>query len=176
MAEDYTAYMKRKAAEKTDARGNVTPFLPHAGYSSDKPGEAAGGLPSGFRSGANQPGGVAAQKLNLAKAAGTGLGEPTSFAGGVGAPAGIPVMRGTTTTFQPVNKDESGHFASPEMATPLQAQQEYNRFMLQRNLASVAMLPGEAEAPGAQAGAREALTEKYGEFRGPGQTLAEIAA
>ena len=95
------------------------------------------------------------------------VGEPTSFRGGAGAPEPIAVMRGTATTFSPGRLP--GHqFAEPEMATPLGAQQAWNRGMR-----------GEAVAAGDKRGfttPEATLDTQYGGFRAPGQTTAEIAA
>ena len=95
------------------------------------------------------------------------VGEPTSFRGGAGAPEPIAVMRGTATTFSPGRLP--GHqFAEPEMATPLGAQQAWNRGMR-----------GEAVAAGGKRGfttPEATLDTQDGGFRSPGQTVAEIAA
>jgi hypothetical protein len=95
------------------------------------------------------------------------VGEPTSFKAGAGAPEPIAVMRGTATTFSPGRLP--GHqFAEPEMATPLQAQQAWNRGMR-----------GETVAAGDKRGfttPEATLDTQYGGFREPGQTGKEIAA
>jgi hypothetical protein len=95
------------------------------------------------------------------------VGEPTSFKAGAGAPEPIAVMRGTATTFSPGRLP--GHqFAEPEMATPLQAGQAWNRGMR-----------GEAIAAGDKRGfttPEATLDTQYGGFREPGQTGKEIAA
>ena len=95
------------------------------------------------------------------------VGEPTSFRGGAGAPEPIAVMRGTATTYSPGVLP--GHqFAEPEVATPLQAQQTWNRGMR-----------GEAVAAGDRRGftiPEATLDTQYGGFRETGQTGKEIAA
>lgn len=77
----------------------------------------------GFRSGANRPGGVAERHYNLAAAAGSELGAPTSFVGGEGAPTPIGVIRGMTQTFA----TDAGGPQLSEYATPLRAKQAFNR-------------------------------------------------
>jgi hypothetical protein len=113
----------------------------------------------GARAAAAAPAALAAE--------GASVGEPTSFRGGAGAPEPIAVMRGTATTFSPGRLP--GHqFAEPEMATPLQAQQVWNRGMR-----------GEAVAAGEKRGfttPEATLDTQYGGFRAPGQTIAEVAA
>jgi hypothetical protein len=95
------------------------------------------------------------------------VGEPTSFRSGAGAPEPIAVMRGTATTFSPGRLP--GHqFAEPEMATPLQAQQVWNRGMR-----------GEAVATGDRRGfttPEATLDTQFGGFRAPGQTIEEVKA
>jgi hypothetical protein len=131
------------------------------GGSGGAPGKGGGGAP-----------GVAQQHLATAVARGTELGEPTSFRGGAGAPEPIAVMRGTTTTY---NAGQAGHqFSDAEYATPLQAQQAYNRSMLQQNLSDVA---ARSDREGlTRPDLTEAAEARYGGYRAPGQTGQEIAA
>ena len=133
----------------------------------------------GFHSGAAPPEGVARTHLATAATRGAEMGETTAFAGGAGAPEPIGVIRGTTQTFTPGRLP--GHqFAEPEVATPLQAQQAYNRGMLQENLGRIAKLGERVTFPKEGAGTRKSLEAaahaRYGEPRVAGQTLKEIEA
>ena len=109
----------------------------------------------GFRSGAARVN--EGLEKNLA-AAGSELGAPTSYAGGAGAPTPIGVIRGMKQTYA---ADTGGPQLS-EFATPTQAKQGYNREQLGMNLAAIGKLP-----PEAQAGAREAVAEKFGGYIHP---------
>lgn len=117
------------------------------------------------------PTGVAQRKFAEATYRGAELGEPTSFQGGAGAPEPIAVMRGTTTTYSP-GRIPGRQFAEPEYSTPLQAQQAYNRGMLQQSMGRI------AERSEREKLTRPALSEaaeaRYGAYRAPGQTIAEI--
>lgn len=100
-------------------------------------------------------------------ARGAEMGEPTSFRGGVGAPEPIAVMRGGATTFSP-GRFPGRQFVEPEMATPTQAQQAWNR-----GVRGQAIAEGERRrftTPEAT------LETQYGGWRAPGQTIAEVAA
>jgi hypothetical protein len=96
-----------------------------------------GGRSFGFRSGAAQVGGVADQRLNLATEAGKELGAPTSFNAGAGAPAPIGVIRGMRQTFA----TDAGGAQLSEFATPLQAQQAFNREGLREATGATKLLP-----------------------------------
>lgn len=151
-----------------------------------------GGLPSAFRSAGATPAAPAAapttgdnnyvwqpgsgfrntgafreRALQTAQLAARGaeMGEPTSFRGGAGALEPIAVMRGGATTFSPGTLP-GRQFAEPEMATPTQAQQAWNRGM-------AGVKTAEADKRGFTDPRIEA---QYGGFRAPGQTVAEIAA
>lgn len=92
------------------------------------------------------------------------VGEPTSFRAGAGAPEPIAIMRGGATTFSP-GRLPGQQFAQPEMATPLEAGQAWNRGVR-----------GEAVAAGDRRGfttPEATLDTQYGGFRAPGQTLEE---
>ena len=94
---------------------------------------------------------------------GAEMGEPTSFRAGAGAPEPIGVMRGTATTYSPGTLP-GRQFAEPEMATPLQAQQVWNRGMA-----------GQATAAAERGRFTDPRIEgQYGGFRAPGQTLEEV--
>lgn len=127
------------------------------------PGDGGDNTPGpGFRNtGAFRERGM--QAAQLAKGAAE-VGEPTSFRAGAGAPEPIAVMRGTATTFSPGRLP--GHqFAEPEMATPLQAQQAWNRGMRGQTVAT-------NEARGVTA-PEETLDTQYGGFKAPGTSLVE---
>jgi hypothetical protein len=154
-------------------------------YASEAPGLVGGpSLAEASRSGEDLTGsmrgpmGGALRAFQAERAATTArggeLGEPTSFAGGAGAPEPIAVMRGTATTFSP-GRPEGAQFVLPEVATPVQAQQSWNRAQLQRNLGQVAtdVAAGKVTPQGAE-GFRTAATDRYGEYVAPGQTLADI--
>ena len=121
-----------------------------------------GGPPGpGFRSGAvNSP--VAQGHLMAAETAGKGLGEATSFAGGAGAPAAVPITRGMTTTFVIPPKTPpggAGFVAQPgtgqEFESPMRAGQAFNQPI------------------SADLGARGLTSPKAGTFRPEGMTLEE---
>ena len=127
--------------------------------------------PVGFRSGASDPGGVAHQAEAATHTA--SLGEPSSFRGGEGAPPPVEVVRGMRTTYtNPAPDSGPGGGYNPsaarntaEFATPVAAQQAWNRGMR-----------SEAVAAGNRRGfttPEATLDTQYGGFRSPGQTLAE---
>ena len=128
--------------------GTLTKFRPVGGWPGGVP---AGGEGTGSVKGANLVGAM----------------EPTAFNAGAGAPAPTQVIRGMHQTFA----TDTGAGQPQEFATPLQAGQASNRFEKGKNLVAIENLP-----PEAQPGAREAVEGKFGGYRAPGQTLAEIAA
>jgi len=128
--------------------GTLTHYRPTGGWPGGVP---AGGEGTGSVKGANLVGGL----------------EPTAYNAGAGAPAPIGVIRGTRQTFA----TDTGGPQLQEFATPLQAGQASNRFEKGKNLVAIENLPVEA-----QPGAREAVEGKFGGYRAPGQTLAEIQA
>ena len=91
------------------------PGMPMGRFSSGG-GTGGGGAPA--------PGGGVAD-LRAAEAARNGaeLGEPTSFRGGAGAPAPVGMIRGMRQTYA----TEAGGPNLTEFATPVQAQQAFNR-------------------------------------------------
>ena len=138
-----------------------------------------GGRSFGFRSGAANP--AITPHETEAVAAGAALGEPTSFRGGAGAPMPVEVVRGVRTTFTNPAPEAPGGGYNPtpsrntaEFATPLQAQQAWNRgmrggFVAEHPTRGNLTYP-EGTSPEEQANA------KYGSFRTPGQTLQETPA
>jgi hypothetical protein len=109
-------------------------------------------------------------------AAGAELGAPTSYAGGAGAPMPVEIVRGLKTTYtNPAPYSGGGYNPDPsrntrEFASPIQAQQAFNRGQLNMNLAAIGNLPPEAEG-----GARVAVNEKFGGYdplKGPEMRLA----
>ena len=98
--------------------------------------------------------------------AGAELGAPTSYAGGAGAPVPVEVVRGTRTTYtNPAPSNEGGGYNptlsrnTREFASPIQAQQAFNRGELNQDLAL-------AKRPGMTPN-MPALTEKYGAYVPP---------
>lgn len=126
----------------------------------------------GFQSGAGRGGEAAAARAPELTGAGAALGEPTSFRGGAGAPMPVEVVRGFRTTYTNPAPDSPGGGYSPtparntqEFASPLQAQQAFNR-----GARSEAVAAGDARGfttPEAT------LDAQYGGFRPLGQTAAE---
>lgn len=112
-------------------RAAATPFRAPAAAPANPDATRGEGLLTKYR----PVGGWAGDKENLALAgnAGAGLGEPTSFRGGAGAPEAVPVTRGmqTTYTIPPKTPDGGGFVAQPgtgqEFLTPMRAGQEFNR-------------------------------------------------
>ena len=168
--EDAHKYWNRKAderqAQQVATRAATAPATPEA---SPNPTRSFG-----FQSGAAR--GAAEGRVAETANAGAALGEPTSFRGGEGAPPPVAIMRGTRTTFQNPAADQGpggGYVQTPgsspqEYATPVQAGQAWNQGM--RN---------EAVAAGDRRGfttPEATLDTRYGGFRAPGQTLAEITA
>ena len=127
----------------------------------------------GFESGAGPGERLAAARAPELAGAGGALGEPTSFRGGVGAPMPVEVVRGGRTTYTNPAPDSPGGGYNPtaarntqEFASPLQAQQAWNRGMR-----------SEAVAAGDRRGfttPEATLDAQYGGFRAPGQTLEEV--
>ena len=126
----------------------------------------------GFESGAGPGEKLAAARAPELAGAGAALGEPTSFRGGVGAPMPVEVVRGGRTTYTNPAPDAPGGGYNPtaarntqEFASPLQAQQAWNRGMR-----------SEAVAEGDRRGftvPEATLDARYGGFRTPGTSLAE---
>gem|GEM_PF-5232666 len=144
------------------------PGMPPGRFASAGAGGGGGPAPGG----GSAPGGTAQMHLAQAAERGKEIGEPTSFNAGAGAPAPIAVMRGNTTTY---NSGLPGRqFSDAEYATPLQAQQAYNRGMLQKNLGDIAARSDRERLT--RPGLVEAAQARYGDYRAPGQTVAEITA
>jgi len=138
-----------------------------------------GGRPTLWGPDPNRAGGIADRRAGLAALAGRELGEPSSFAGGAGAPApgtpgNVEVIRGGQRTYA------SPAAGGQEFLTPLQAQQAYNRTRLQGSLADIANKPVQVPAGSTPEQERGRLVEmahgRYGEYRAPGQTLEETKA
>jgi hypothetical protein len=166
MAEDYHAYFQRKADERAAARadartaaaaGTSAPSAPSPTDETRGTGTLTKYRPVG---GWRDPG-AAQTAPNLAE-----LGEPTSFAGGAGAPEPIEVIRGMKRTYAPAGQ-------SDEYGTRLQAAQAYNRVAKGRELAEIGGLP---VSPETKDFFTQEAEKRYGSYRAPGQTLAEIAA
>ena len=127
----------------------------------------------GFQSGAGPAEKLAAARAPELAGAGTALGEPTSFRGGAGAPMPVEVVRGGRTTYTNPAPDAPGGGYNPtparntqEFASPIQAQQAWNRGMASQATA-------DADARGFT---DPNIAGKYGEYREPGQTGKEIMA
>jgi hypothetical protein len=126
--------------------GTLTHYRPVGGWAGEGGGGGAG---PGATKGAALVGGL----------------EPTAYNAGAGAPAPTQVIRGMHQAFA----TDTGAGQPQEFATPLQAGQASNRYEKGKNLVAIENLP-----PEAQPGAREAVEGKFGGYRAPGQTLAEI--
>ncbi len=161
MAEDYHGYFQRRADERAAARAEARPAPAAVVASGATPSPAeetrGAGTLTKYRpvGGWRNPGETQAAP-NLAE-----LGEPTSFAGGAGAPESIGVIRGMKQTFAPAAQP-GDQFIEGEYNTRLQAGQAYNRVAAARD-AALGISPG-------------SLATLHGEYRAPGQTIAEIQA
>lgn len=144
--------------------GRARPISMQAPVARVAPAGAAGGDEPGpgFRNtGAFRERGLQQAQLGMGAAE---VGEPTSFRAGAGAPEPIAVTRGMTTTFSP-GRLPGNQFAEPEMATPLLAQQAWNRGMRGQTVAA-------NEARGVTT-PEETLDTQFGGFRAPGTSLVE---
>ena len=135
----------------------------------------------GFQSGAGPGEKMAAARAPELAGAGAALGEPTSFRGGAGAPPPVEVVRGARTTFTNPAPDSPGGGYNPtaarntqEFASPLQAGQAYNRGERAGFVATHPTRENLTYPTGTSP--EEQATAKYGKFRAPGQTVAEIQA
>ncbi len=128
---------------------------------------------------------VAGGHLADAVAAGTTFGTPTAFNGGAGAPQPVEVVRGTKTTYtNPAPDTGNGGYAptasrnTQEFATPVQANQAFNRGSLQDAMGAALGL-SDVVPPGSPAGtlsprgqALADAADKYGGYQEPRTDLA----
>ena len=115
MSENRYAYFQRKADERAASREAENPRNLAMAVPEPTPTRSFG-----FQSGAARVN--EGREKNLA-AAGAGLGAPTSWAGGEGAPAPIGVIRGMKQTYA----TDTGGPQLAEFATETQAKQAFNR-------------------------------------------------
>ena len=155
------AAQARMGAARSQAEGLVEAARAREASPAYGPGSKKLGRPGYYPTG-DKPG-RAEMHLAAAAARGKELGEPTSFRGGAGAPEPVHIMRGTTSTYG---------YGPEEYATPLQAQQAYNRRMLTQTLGDIAARSDREKLT--RPGLVEAAHARYGTWRPAGQTLEEV--